>query len=147
MRGSAHGHLFVYGTLLRQFEHRLNGLLVEHADSITAATVRGHLYYLGTFPALVASRFAQDRVRGELYALRNHEQLLRKLDQYEGFYPAAPQRSLFVRREVMVDVLDREYSSIKVWAYLFNRPLAGAKRIVSGDYGLSRRSHKASPSA
>src|ERR1700681_1692191 len=84
-------HLFVYGTLMRGFDHPMAQLLSRSGDFIGEARCRGQVYLVKHYPGLVASDDAADVVFGELYPLRQPEPLLRELDMYEacgeGFAP------------------------------------------------------------
>src|SRR6266478_4176578 len=82
-------HLFVYGTLMRGFDHPMSRLLSRSADFLGEARCRGRLYRLKHYrikyyPGLVLSDDPADIVFGELYRLRAPEELLRALDAYES---------------------------------------------------------------
>ena len=47
--------LFVYGTLMRGFDHPMAKLLSRSADFIGEATCRGRLYLIKHYPGLVLS--------------------------------------------------------------------------------------------
>lgn len=60
------------------------------------------------------------------------EALLAALDEYEGVDAAHPARSLFVRR---VTETEREDGMrVAAWVYVYNRPVEGLTRVVSGDW-------------
>ena len=60
--------LFVYGTLMRGFDHPMAKLLAANADFLGDATCRGKLYLVRHYPGLVLSDEANDIVHGELFA-------------------------------------------------------------------------------
>ena len=62
--------LFVYGTLMRGFDHPMAQLLSRSADFLGEARCRGRLYLVKHYPGLVLSDDAADIVFGELYRLR-----------------------------------------------------------------------------
>ena len=62
--------LFVYGTLMRGFDHPMAQLLSRSADFIGEAHCRGRLYLIKHYPGLVLSDDPADIVFGELYRLR-----------------------------------------------------------------------------
>ena len=62
--------LFVYGTLMRGFDHPMAKLLSRSADFIGEAQCRGRLYLVKHYPGLVLSDEPDDVVFGELYRLR-----------------------------------------------------------------------------
>ena len=84
-------HLFVYGTLMRGFDHPMAQLLSRRADFVGEARCRGRLYLVKHYPGLVRSDDPGDVVFGELYRLRSPDELLREFDIYEacgeGFKP------------------------------------------------------------
>src|SRR5580692_8490754 len=69
-------HLFVYGTLMRGFDHPMARLLARSADFVGAARCRGRLYLVKHYPGLVKSDHADDIVFGELFRLRQPAELL-----------------------------------------------------------------------
>src|ERR1700756_4155120 len=76
--------LFVYGTLMRGFDHPMAQLLSRSADFIGEARCRGRLYRVKHYPGLVLSDDASELVFGELYRLRQPKELLREFDMYEA---------------------------------------------------------------
>jgi len=117
-------YLFVYGTLRRAFNHPMHQLLRSHADFIGIGSFQGKLYDLGNFPGAVASKKPSDKVKGEIYALRDAERIFRALDEYEG--------AAFHREKVAVR--NQEGKKIRSWIYLYNRPVTQQRIIVSGDF-------------
>src|SRR5947209_15602808 len=86
-------HLFVYGTLMRGFDHPMAKLLSRSAEFIGSARCQGRLYLVKHYPGLVPSDDASDVVFGELFRLHTPEQSLMTFDDYEGCGPdaASPQ--------------------------------------------------------
>jgi gamma-glutamylcyclotransferase (GGCT)/AIG2-like uncharacterized protein YtfP len=62
--------LFVYGTLMRGFDHPMAKLLSRSADFVGQAQCRGRLYRIKHYPGLLLSDDPADVVFGELYRLR-----------------------------------------------------------------------------
>ena len=60
--------LFVYGTLMRGFDHPMAMLLSRSADFLGEARCRGRLYLVKHYPGLVLSDDPDDVVFGELSA-------------------------------------------------------------------------------
>src|SRR6202049_954042 len=77
-------HLFVYGTLMRGFDHPMAQLLSRSADFLGEARCQGRLYLIKHYPGLVLSGDPADVVFGELYRLRAPAELLREFDMYEA---------------------------------------------------------------
>jgi gamma-glutamylcyclotransferase (GGCT)/AIG2-like uncharacterized protein YtfP len=124
--------LFVYGTLMRGFDHPMAKLLSANADFIGEATCRGRLYLVRHYPGLVLSDDARDIVHGELFRLRARDALLREFDMYEacgeGFAPPTE----YVRE--MLEVTLADGSASEAWTYLYNWPVTKLPRIASGRF-------------
>jgi gamma-glutamylcyclotransferase (GGCT)/AIG2-like uncharacterized protein YtfP len=125
-------HLFVYGTLMRGFDHPMAQLLSRGADLIGEARCQGRLYLVTHYPALVLSGDPADVVFGELYRLRVPSELLREFDMYEacgeGFAPPTE----YVRQMLSVTLGDEAVS--EAWTYVYNWPVAHLTRIASGRF-------------
>jgi gamma-glutamylcyclotransferase (GGCT)/AIG2-like uncharacterized protein YtfP len=126
-------YLFVYGTLMRGFDHPMAKLLSRSAEFCGGARCRGWLYLAKHYPGLVLSDDADDVVFGELFRLHAPEQLLAILDEYEGCGPhaASPQ----YLRQVLPVTLDGGTVS-EAWTYVYNRPVSKLQRIASGRFPL-----------
>jgi gamma-glutamylcyclotransferase (GGCT)/AIG2-like uncharacterized protein YtfP len=124
--------LFVYGTLMRGFDHPMAKLLSANADFIGEATCRGKLYLVRHYPGLVLSDDARDIVHGELFRMRAHDALLREFDMYEacgeGFAPPTE----YVREMLQVTLADA--SATQAWTYVYNWPVTKLPRIASGRF-------------
>src|SRR5205085_1555781 len=95
-------HLFVYGTLMRGFDHPMAQLLSRGADFVGEARCRGRLYRVKHYPGLVPSQHADDVVFGELYRLRSPAELLREFDIYEACGEGFAEPTEYVRRMLPV---------------------------------------------
>ena len=127
---SNNNRLFVYGTLREAFDNPMADLLQTYTEKMGLATFQGKLFYVQSHPATIPSDDESDIVKGELYEMKRPDKLLQKLDHYEGYDPDHPERSLYLREEVMVSFGDEEISS---WIYLFNRSTKQASQIEHGD--------------
>src|SRR3979411_2993212 len=91
--GMMQNRLFVYGTLMRGFDHPMAKLLSRSADFIGEAKCCGRLFLIKHYPGLVLSDGADDIVFGELYHLRARDELLGEFDMYEACGPGFPERT------------------------------------------------------
>ena len=121
---AACGLLFVYGSLRAGVPGPARQLLRGRADYLDAGMCQGRLYDLGAYPGLTPSADPDDRVVGEIYALRATRPALARLDRYEG---------RDYRRELGA-VDSRRLGNLQAWLYYYAGALAGAPRIASGDY-------------
>ena len=117
--------LFVYGTLMRGFDHPMARLLAANADFIGDAHCRGQLYLVKHYPGLVLSDDPADVVHGELYRLRARDEMLHEFDMYEACGEGFPQPTEYLRQMLAAEI--RTYQMEKryfhkaghiVWALL-----------------------------
>src|ERR1700704_2708922 len=94
--------LFVYGTLMRGFDHPMAQLLSRSADFIGEARCRGRLYRVKHYPGLVPSEDVDDVVFGELYRLRSASELLREFDMYEACGEGFVEPTEYIRQMLSV---------------------------------------------
>jgi gamma-glutamylcyclotransferase (GGCT)/AIG2-like uncharacterized protein YtfP len=128
--------LFVYGTLMRDFDHPMAQLLSRSADFIGEARCRGRLYLVKHYPGLVLSDAADECVFGELYRLKQPEALLREFDMYEACGEGFAEPTEYIRRVLPVTLVGAadEPSNFEAWTYLYNWPVAHLPRIASGRF-------------
>src|SRR5437764_3239917 len=89
--------LFAYGTLLPGHAPDCVADFVSRLQPIGPATIRGTLFSFGSYPGVVLNELGI-AISGFLFELpADDPTLLRRLDVYEGFDPAAPATSLFRR--------------------------------------------------
>jgi gamma-glutamylcyclotransferase (GGCT)/AIG2-like uncharacterized protein YtfP len=131
MKTMTSNHLFVYGTLMRGFDHPMAQLLSRSADFIGEARCRGRLYRVKHYPGLVLSEDVDDVVFGELYRLRSASELLREFDMYEACGEGFVEPTEYVRRMLPVTSND---GAAEAWTYLYNWPVAHLLRIASGRF-------------
>lgn len=124
--------LFVYGTLMRGFDHPMAQLLSRSADFLGTATCRGRLYLIKHYPGLVLSDDPNDIVHGELYRLRDREALLGELDMYEACGEGLPEPTEYLRK--MLAITHEDGTGGEAWTYVYNWPVTGLRHIVSGKF-------------
>lgn len=124
--------IFVYGTLMRGFDHPMSKLLSASADCLGAATCSGRLYLVAHYPGLLRPSQVADVVHGELYRMHRPEELLATLDDYESCGPGHEPPTLYLRELLPVTLADGTVQ--EAWTYIYNRPVAERSRIVSGRF-------------
>jgi len=124
--------LFVYGTLMRGFDHPMARMLSKNADLLGEARCRGRLYRVKHYPGLVLSDDAADIVFGELYRLRASDEMLREFDMYEACGEGFAEPTQYVRRMLTVTLADG--SASEAWTYVYNWEVAHLPRIASGRF-------------
>jgi len=127
-------YLFAYGTLLSgALEPEVDVVLRRHCRLGPAATVAGYLLDLGEYPGALPARTPGQRVRGHLLELLAPARCLPLFDQYEGFDPAAPSASLYLRERVSA-TLDEDRERVDCWIYWLRRKPRAARIIPGGDW-------------
>jgi gamma-glutamylcyclotransferase (GGCT)/AIG2-like uncharacterized protein YtfP len=124
--------LFVYGTLMRGFDHPMAKLLSGNADFIGEARCQGRLYRIKHYPGLLLSDDPADIVFGELYRLRARDALLCEFDMYEACGEGFAEPTEYVRQMLSVTLADGAKSD--AWTYVYNWPVSDQSRIASGRF-------------
>ena len=125
-------HLFVYGTLMRGFDHPMARLLSANADFLGQAQCRGRLYLAKHYPGLALSADASDIAFGELFRLRERDALLREFDMYEACGEGFAEPTEYVRQ--MINVTLGDGATSEAWIYVYNWPVTDLPRIASGRF-------------
>jgi len=124
--------LFVYGTLMRGFDHPMAQLLSRSADFLGEARCQGRLHLVKHYPGLVLSDDPTDVVFGELYRLRAPAELLREFDMYEACGEGFAEPTEYIRQ--MLTVTRDGRSADQAWTYVYNWPVKRLPRIASGRF-------------
>src|SRR6266851_7123652 len=124
--------LFVYGTLMRGFDHPMAQLLSRSADFIGEARCQGRLYLAKHYPGLVLSYYPNDVVFGELYRLYQPRELLREFDMYEACGEGFAAPTEYIRQ--MLQVTREGQAAEEAWTYVYNWPVTGLPHIASGRF-------------
>lgn len=134
------GHLFVYGTLSPRHAPPEIAATVRRLRPVGPASVKGRLYDLGEYPGAVLSKTSRSVIHGEVFELPGDAQTLSSLDNYEGFEPAKPSSSLFVRRAWPV-IMD-DGTRLRCWVYVYNGAMKDAQPLRNGRYARRRRARR-----
>ena len=124
--------LFVYGTLMRGFDHPMAQLLSRSADYLGEARCQGRLYLIKHYPGLLLSDDPSEIVFGELYRLRDRDALLGEFDMYEACGEGFQEPTEYLRQMLAVTHDDGAVS--EAWTYVYNWPVTGLPRIASGRF-------------
>lgn len=122
--------VFFYGTLMTGFDRRRRIGIDPYLRYRGRGWVQAALFDLGIYPAAVPAD--EGRVWGEVFELLEPARVLEALDGIEGFRPAEPDSSLYLRVKVPAHLPDNVTE--QAWIYFYNAPLGKAPRITSGDY-------------
>jgi gamma-glutamylcyclotransferase (GGCT)/AIG2-like uncharacterized protein YtfP len=122
--------VFFYGTLMAGFDRRRRAGIDSKLTYVGRGAIRAALFDLGLYPAAVPA--PEGHVWGEVYEMSDPATVLAALDEIEGYRPADPDSSLYLRQETEVVMPDGTLAVAD--AYFYNAPLGRAPRIHSGDY-------------
>jgi gamma-glutamylcyclotransferase (GGCT)/AIG2-like uncharacterized protein YtfP len=121
--------IFVYGTL-RKSGARTISALFPTVKFVGEGKVRGQLFDLGSYPGLRLDENSES-VIGEVYQIA--DEMLADLDEIEGCYPDDDDASLYLRREVTVELIDG--TKINCWTYECNENNFQLDKLIdSGDW-------------
>jgi gamma-glutamylcyclotransferase (GGCT)/AIG2-like uncharacterized protein YtfP len=123
---------FFYGSLLPEQLPGAMAMMAPLMSSLGAATVRGRMYDLGTHPGGIFDNSADGDIHGEVFQLPDQEDLLERLDSYEGYDPDQPESSFFVRREIPVHLGNGRI--VSCWLYQYNGDPTALGRIAHGSF-------------
>ncbi|MGA2887297.1 MAG: gamma-glutamylcyclotransferase family protein [Terracidiphilus sp.] len=129
-------YLFTYGTLRPGHAPDEIAPAVEKLRLAGRGFVHGILYDLGDYPGAVLDPSCKQKIFGTVFRLPEDETILRRLDEYEGFDPSAPDSSLFIRTLQTV-VLSKERTR-ECWTYVYNGKLESARILATGRYRKKR---------
>lgn len=125
--------VFVYGTLRPDSGHPMSRYLAAHAEHDGEAVLEeADLYDLGSYPGVKVP--GGGSVVGDLFALHPEtaDEVLAKLDDYEGCGADDPPPHQYARQLLTVSVADGD--DVEAWAYVLRRVPVQAVPIPSGDY-------------
>ncbi len=125
-------YLFVYGTLLKDFDSYMSKFLNRNSEFIGTGYFNGRLYQISWYPGAVLSDLPSEKVFGHLFKIHNEEKTFQILDDYEGIGLTAEHPNEY-KRELIQAYLESNLK-INAWVYVYNLPTIHLKLITSGNY-------------
>jgi gamma-glutamylcyclotransferase (GGCT)/AIG2-like uncharacterized protein YtfP len=128
-------YLFVYGTLLSDYgDNESHAWVDKHAAYLGKAKMDGKMYMVDYYPGIVpCGKGEKYCVKGELYKLKEPEELFGFLDRYEEYNPIDPAHSEYVRKQAKVE-LKSDGKVYDAWVYYFNQPVDDLEFMPKGDF-------------
>jgi len=123
-------YLFAYGTLQPGLVPESMSALAGKLTPIGKGLVHGVLYDLGRYPGAIPDAASPHQIVGTVLELPDDENILPKLDAYEGFDPASPASSEYIRERQTVKLADGR--TLDCWFYGYNWKPDASKAIPSG---------------
>ena len=128
--------LFVYGTLMRGFDHPMAQLLSRSADFLGEATLpRPALSGQALSGAGAVGRSPTTSCSANSIACATRDALLGEFDMYEACGEGFPEPTEYLRQMLPVTLDDGTAS--EAWTYVYNWPVTGLPRIASGGFWSS----------
>ena len=110
----------------------MHHLLAQHSYCLGEAWFQGILYRVSWYPCAIPSDYPHDKVIGELYQLHDADFILNQLDDYEECSAHFPVPHEYTRMKQTV--FSSTLGAVEAWAYMYNHPINGLERIISGDF-------------
>lgn len=126
-------YLFVYGTLLKDFDSYMSKFLNRNADFIGEAFIQGKLYEISWYPGVTLSKIPSEKVYGHLFKIYEFDKTFKILDDYEGVGDVSAEYPNEYRRE-LIDAFLNDGTVQSTWVYVYNNATDDLRLIVSGDY-------------
>ncbi len=136
-------YLFTYGTLHPGHAPDEIAAAVKELRPVGRGFVHGALYDLGDYPGAVLDPSSAQRISGTVFRLPEDAEILRQIDEYEGFDPNAPERSLFLRTRHPVAL--ETGRTLQCWVYVCNRKPEPARVLSHGVYPFGPRRAQSPP--
>jgi gamma-glutamylcyclotransferase (GGCT)/AIG2-like uncharacterized protein YtfP len=125
-------YLFVYGTLLKDFDSYMSKFLERNSDFIGTGYFNGKLFEVSWYPAAILSNISSEKVFGHIFKIHENEKTFKILDDYEGIGDTSECPNEY-RRELIDAHLDSG-EILKVWVYIYNQSTENLRFIASGNY-------------
>jgi gamma-glutamylcyclotransferase (GGCT)/AIG2-like uncharacterized protein YtfP len=128
-------YLFVYGTLLSDYgDIESHQWVDKYAEYMGKARMEGKMYMVDYYPGIIpCSKGEKYFVKGELYRLKEPENLFSLLDRYEEYYPMDAVHSEYVRKQSEVE-LKNDGKTYTAWVYYFNKSVDDLEFMPKGDF-------------
>ena len=125
-------YLFVYGTLLKDFESYMSKFLQRNSEFISEGHFKGTLYKISWYPGAVLSAHSHNNVYGHVFKILNPEKTFKVLDDYEGIGDTGEHANEYTRTLIEAHLDTNE--TIQTWVYIYNLPTAHLEQIPTGKY-------------
>ncbi len=133
--------LFVYGTLMRGYDHPMSRLLSSNAAFEGEARCRGRLHLIRHYPGLVLSDDRADIVHWRtLSPARARDRCCAEFDMYEACGEGFKEPTEYLRQVLPASRRGDGVLRVEAWTYLYNWPVdkVAADRVGDG-YGAKER--------
>lgn len=121
--------LFIYGTLMRGQSHDLAKQFPDQVSFIRKAQWAGYLFNVNTYPGAIPSTDADAWVTGELWHVKNPEEVFVRLDDYEECSANYPTPHEYKRSIELILIGEQ---TTFAWMYVYQLPITNLLKIPTG---------------
>ncbi len=125
-------YLFVYGTLLKDFDSYMSKFLDRNSEFIGPGYFNGKLFEISWYPGAILSEDISEKVYGHVFKIDNESKTFKILDDYEGIGDTTEHPNEYKR--VLIEAYLDSKETINTWVYIYNLPTSSLKLIASGNY-------------
>jgi len=125
-------YLFVYGTLLKDFDSYMSKFLDRNSEFIGRGYFNGKLFEISWYPGAVLSEDVSEKVYGHVIRILDKSKTFKILDDYEGIGDSIEHPNEYKR--VLIEAYLDSKETINSWVYIYNLPTTSLKLIASGNY-------------
>ncbi len=125
-------YLFVYGTLLKDFDSYMSKFLDRNSEFIGRGYFNGKLFEISWYPGAVLSEDVSEKVYGHVFRILDKSKTFKILDDYEGIGDSIEHPNEYKR--VLIEAYLDSKETINSWVYIYNLPTTSLKLIASGNY-------------
>lgn len=129
-------YLFIYGTLLKEFDNSVAKFLSAHSELVGNAYFHGLLFEIDNYPGAIYIPDIEHKVHGHLLKISHFDPVIQSLDDYEEIGRKFPEPHEYVRKLVRVI---HQKCLFEAWTYLYNYGLNNKSWIASGHYPSYKR--------
>ena len=124
--------LFVYGTLMRGFDHPMAKLLSRSADFLGEAAAAAGSISSSIIRGWCCRMIPPTSCSANCIACASATHCSREFDMYEACGAGFPEPTEYLRQMLQVTLADGTAS--EAWTYVYNWPVTGLPRIASGRF-------------
>ena len=126
-------HIFVYGTLLSQYQNHYTQFLETYSKFIGTGYIEGLLYSNNHYPGVIQSNDKSKKVYGQILEISSKtNEILKILDEYEEVGTQFPCPNEYIRSILPVYLQTGVVTNC--WVYLYNHSVKDMILIPSGRY-------------
>ena len=124
-------HLFVYGTLRKEFQHSTFKNIEPYVQFINKGHFMGHQFEIDWYPGAINTKENAYPIIGDIYEVFD-KKVWEILDEYEGCSTKDRLPHEYIKKRL--DITTSSKKQLKAIVYLFALSTDGYKELTSGDF-------------